>query len=390
MEIKTERGENRIGIRVDANDTVATGHVMRCITIARQLIRLGGDVLFYTADAGAAELLGKAGMEYVCLNTRWDRMEEETAVLCEKLSETGCGKLLVDSYQVTAAYFEALKDCCKLIYIDDCFADMYPVDMIINYNAYHERFPYGEAYGGRTKLLLGTAYVPLREEFGGRVKDGEEHAAVCVKKQGAENGAEAHGKTEDKAGYGITFEETQENTDRNRMNVLLSSGGGDLCNALPGILAAAVKEECFRDVVFHTVVGGFNRNREELMDMAQRYPNIRLHERVDNMAQLMGQCGAAVSAAGTMLFELSAMQVPAVFFVSADNQQYDSEFFARQERMFFSGDIRRDRQQCLDNICAQLKRLIEDEGLRARMKKRLGEVTDAKGAQRIAEEIIKL
>lgn len=71
----------------------------------------------------------------------------------------------MDSYQVTRAYFDKLRDICKIIYIDDCFEDVYPVDMVINYNAYHVRFPYKETYEGRAKLLLGTAYVPLREEF---------------------------------------------------------------------------------------------------------------------------------------------------------------------------------------------------------------------------------
>ena len=56
-----------IGIRVDVNETVATGHIMRCITIAEQIKKLGGQVLFITADGQAEELLARAGMEHVCL-----------------------------------------------------------------------------------------------------------------------------------------------------------------------------------------------------------------------------------------------------------------------------------------------------------------------------------
>ena len=86
-----------------------------------------------------------------------------------------------------------------------------------------------------------------------------------------------------------------------KRQVLLSSGGGDLCDALPGILLAAVKDDMLRHVVFHMVVGGFNRNVEELKRIAEKYPNIRLHCQVEHMAKLMGECTAAVSAAGTML-----------------------------------------------------------------------------------------
>lgn len=335
------------GIRVDANETVATGHVMRCITIAKQLARLGEKVLFFTADEYAAGLLTQAGMEYVCLHTAWNHMEEETDILRAKLQESGCGKLLVDSYQATVKYFEDLKDVCKIIYIDDCFEAVYPVDMVINYNAYHVRFPYEKAYEGKAKLLLGTAYVPLREEFG---YDGE------------------------RVGSG-------------KVQVLLSSGGGDLCNALPGILSAAMEDDFLGQAVFHTVVGGFNRNVEELEHIARQHENVKLHYQVNHMAKLMGECTAAVSAAGTMLFELSAMRVPTVFFVSADNQQYDQEFFAKEGRMLFAGDIREDREECVRKVCSRLKEILEDGTMRRRMGQKLHEVTDGKGAQRVAGEI---
>ena len=380
--IESRRGQ-MIGIRADANDTVATGHIMRCITIAKKLIAAGSRVLFFTADEYASDMLEQAGMQYVCLHTRWDDMEQELPLLREKLRQAGCDKLLVDSYQVTARYFEGLRDLCRLVYIDDCFEQIYPVDMIINYNAYHVRFPYEEAYAGKAGLLLGTSYVPLREEFGdgGGMSGGLHH-----------NVATGAGCCDDRSEEAADFAdrgEVQRDTD-GKVHVLLSSGGGDLYNAMAGILRTAVQDEILQKVTFHTVVGGFNRNAEELRELAEKNPNIRLHERVDHMAQLMGACQAAVSAAGTMLFELSAMQTPAVFFVSADNQQYDHEFFAQDGRMLYAGDIREDREGCIRNLCRQLRLLLENEDMRDNMKRKLREVTDGNGAQRIAEELLRI
>lgn len=102
----------------------------------------------------------------------------------------------------------------------------------------------------------------------------------------------------------------------------------------------------------------------------------------------MGRCDMAVSAAGTMLFELCAMRIPTIFFVSADNQQYDSEFFGQEERMLFAGDIRQDREECLKRIYQGLKTLIEDGAMRDRMKEALGRVTDGCGAARIATQLV--
>lgn len=342
-----------VGIRVDVNETVATGHIMRCITIAEQIKKLGGQVLFITADGQAEELLTRAGMEHVCTQTRWDHMEEEMPVLREILKLAGIKTLLVDSYQATPAYFEELCPFVKLVCIDDCFEHIFPVDVLINYNAYHIRFPYRETYGGKTRLLLGTDYVPLREEFSVKqIRDAQS------------------GKKE--------------------FSVLLSSGGSDAQNAILGVLQRAMQTEELQSVMFHAVVGEYHPQGDAIEAFAANYENVKVYRPCHDMAGLMADCDAAVSAAGTMLFELCAMRVPTVFFQSADNQRYDREFFDTGEKMIFAGDMTQDRDACIDKICGGLKRLAADAALRERMKENLGSVTDGKGAERIAGEIMRL
>lgn len=342
-----------IGIRADANETVATGHIMRCITIAEQIRKLGGQVLFITADGQAEDMLSRAGMEHVCLHTQWNRMEEELPVLREVLELAGIKTLLVDSYQATPAYFEELRPLVKLVCIDDCFEQVFPVDALINYNAYHTRFPYEDIYGGKTKLLLGTDYVPLREEFGvNQIRDAQ---------------SESKG-----------------------FSVLLASGGGDAQNAILGILQRAVQTEALKSVTFHAVVGTYHPQGDAIEVFAKTHENVKVHRPCLDMAGLMADCDAAVSAAGTMLFELSAMKVPTVFFQSADNQRYDREFFEEEERMLFAGDIREDRDACIEAVCEGLKKLASDDALREGMQYRLARVTDGRGAERIAGEIMKL
>lgn len=341
-----------IGIRADANETVATGHIMRCITIAEQIKKLGGQVLFITADEQAEDMLSQAGMEHVCLHTQWNRMEEELPVLREIIELAGIRTLLVDSYQATPAYFEELRPLVKLACIDDCFEQVFPVDALINYNAYHTRFPYEETYGGKTKLLLGTDYVPLREEFGvTQIRDEEESKGFSV---------------------------------------LLASGGGDAQNAVFGILQRALQTEELKTVTFHAVVGTYHPQGDAIEAFAKTRENVKVYRPCLDMAGLMADCDAAVSAAGTMLFELSAMRIPTVFFQSADNQRYDREFFEAEERMLFAGDIGQDRETCIEKVCEGLKKLAADAVLRERMKEKLARVTDGKGAERIAEEVMKL
>ena len=227
------------------------------------------------------------------------------------------------------------------------------MDLIVNYNAYHLRFPYEKAYKGKARLLLGTSYVPLREEF---------QLSACPSYK----------------------------TTGTLKHVLISCGGGDVYNALYGILIKAVENRELSSCIFHVIIGSFNKNAAKLEVLAKEHPDIMLHYNVSNMAELMGQCQIAVSAAGTMLFELCAMQVPTVFYVCADNQQYDSDFFANENRMLFSGDIRQNREACIDKILTNIILLLNDENMQQQMKRKLHEVTDGKGAERIAEEIVNL
>lgn len=348
-----------VGIRADANKTAAIGHIMRCITIAGELKKRGMRVVFFTADEWPKEALTAAGMEQICLHTRWDWMEEELPRLGELITRLGVGTLLVDSYQVSPVYFEALRDQVKLVYLDDCFEAVYPVDLLINYNAFYTRFPYYERYGEKTKLLLGTSYVPLREEFS--------QAAEEIRQEGSVRTANGNG-----------------------FSILLASGGGDSENAMLGILKKLAEREAFADVTIHVVIGAYYPRGDEMKAFADAHANVRVYHPCRNVAALMKLCDAAASAAGTMLFELSAMQVPTVFFQTADNQRYDSEFFAKEERMLDAGDIRKDRVACLNAVCVGLEQLLADGDLRARMREKLLSVTDGKGAERIAEEIAKL
>ena len=48
-------------IRTDMNETIATGHMMRCLSIADAAKKQGQETVFLVADAQAQELLKKRG-----------------------------------------------------------------------------------------------------------------------------------------------------------------------------------------------------------------------------------------------------------------------------------------------------------------------------------------
>ena len=155
----------KIGIRVDANEIVATGHVMRCLAIAEELRKIGQELLFISADDFQRPLIEQKGFEFVSLQTDWKHMEKETERLQAVIDRYHIGLLLVDSYYVTRAYFEKIHSFTKIMYIDDLGKEVYDVDCTMCYADYYRELELEERYPSNVKLLLGTRYAPLRREF---------------------------------------------------------------------------------------------------------------------------------------------------------------------------------------------------------------------------------
>ena len=53
-----------IGIRVDVNEMIATGHFMRCATINEQLQRMGYAAVFISADTQIIPFVKERVLEY--------------------------------------------------------------------------------------------------------------------------------------------------------------------------------------------------------------------------------------------------------------------------------------------------------------------------------------
>ena len=93
--------DNTIYIRADMNEIIATGHVMRCLSIADAAKEQGKETIFIVADEKPIEMLKKRGYEAIVLHTLWNTMEEEIDVLIPLIQLHNIQKLLIDSYQVT-------------------------------------------------------------------------------------------------------------------------------------------------------------------------------------------------------------------------------------------------------------------------------------------------
>lgn len=353
-----------IGIRADANITVASGHVMRCISIAKELNKFGQDVVFITADHSADNLLGThlPGVRHVVLDSSWDNLEAELPTLIECLQVRAIDLLLVDSYKVTYDYMKALSRICITAYIDDLHESIYPVDILINYNGYQDLFNYKSDYvslkgflNNPTRLLLGLEFAPLREQF--------VDAYACSLFRLVPNDS---------------------------TSILVSSGGGDSLHALTGVIELASTTDWFGFCIWNLIVGVYASDRAILEEYSKKYPNIVLHSNVNDMAGLMTSCDIGITAAGTMITECAASGLPSIFYLSAENQRYEADYWSKDGKMIYAGDMINERENVLNNIIASVEYLVRNKDKRSSMSQTLSRLVDGHGCERIAKELITL
>ena len=337
-----------IYIRADGNDMIGTGHIMRCISVAEEIINQNVQVIFLVADKKSEELVRTKGFEVICLNSVWNELETEIDKLMQLIMECKIQVLLVDTYFVTKHYLERISTLTKVFYIDDLNLFLYPVYSIINYSIYADEFDYEKRYhqnGMDTRFYLGCEYTPLRSQFS--------HISYDVRKE--------------------------------VKNILITTGGADPFNIAGGLLAKLLKDYYFQDIILHMVSGIYNIHKDDLQKLAAGRKNVVMHENETNMAKLMLDCDIAITAGGTTLYELCACGIPTVAVSVADNQLDNVRRFEQEGLLKLAGDIRTDRRAVIDSIIEVVKEFTESSEERQVYSARMKQKNISGGSKRVAE-----
>jgi UDP-2,4-diacetamido-2,4,6-trideoxy-beta-L-altropyranose hydrolase len=336
-------------IRADANREIASGHVMRCISIAKAARKRGIQCSFITADREAEKLITENGFSLLCLESVWSDLDKELDQLLQMIDLEKIENLLVDSYYVTKEYLSKLSERTNVIYIDDMNRFQYPVDILINYGINYEKFEYEKTYANsKTKLLLGCYYTPLREEFAS-----------------------------------VEFNIKEVPTD-----ILITTGGADTKNIAVNIIKYMLETQIFKEMHFHIISGSFNNHISDLKNLEARYENITVYENVNRMAELMTGCDIAISAGGTTLYELCACGIPSICLAFEDNQLETVKGFQDQELMLYAGDIRDGENECYSRIYRFIEIYKKDISLRQGNSANMQKLVNGKGAERIINSIM--
>ncbi len=336
---------DKIYIRTDMNDKIATGHMMRCLAIADALRKKKAEAIFIIADENAVNLLKKRNYKFIVLHINWNDKESELPVLQQYIQKLNIKKMLVDSYEVTEKYFRALHNWVHVMYIDDLNLFSYDVDALVCYANYWRKFQYDQ-WNDNVKKYLGVTYAPLRETFWNCGPHKMKDKAECL---------------------------------------LLLTGGADPYNIVSKVLEGIERDSFFG---IEVICGVYNQNYDTLKEQYKSEKKIRFHKAVNNIEKYMQEADVAISAGGTTLYELCALGVPTISYAFADNQLDNVNQFQADNIIDYAGDAR--KENIVNKINIYLKQYMNDMELRKKKSLQMQKLIDGKGAERIAEALMAL
>ena len=339
--------------RTDGNSHIATGHLVRCLSIADACFSLGMKVCFLVSDEESKALLRSfdpAGRFPVRIleTASYDDPEKELPELFTMLSDSG-QIFFLDSYYVTEHYLSSVRAAAKVAYLDDLQLFDYPADLLINYDVIPEgKMPsYKAAYQSAAHTLLGASYTPLRRQF-----------------------TDLHTDCRDRVS-----------------NILVTTGGSDPYHFCLKLIEAFRANSSMDLCQFHIVIGQLNEDKDKLYELAAELPFLQLHENVSDMASLMVSCDLAISAAGTTLYELCAAGVPTISFCLADNQLTAAKAFDAAGAIPCAGDIRCSCDDVLIKVMNFVTVMSENYQKRKTAHDVMRRLVDGNGAVRIAKAL---
>ncbi|MDO4189590.1 MAG: UDP-2,4-diacetamido-2,4,6-trideoxy-beta-L-altropyranose hydrolase [Lachnospiraceae bacterium] len=336
------KNKETLYFRVDMNNIVATGHIMRCLSIADAASDKGYESVFILADDTAVSLISSRGYDYIVLGSKWDDMDSEIDIISKLIACCNIRKIIIDSYYVTEKYLRAITILSETIYIDDINAFDYPVNKLICYANYYSKFEYDKSKYTNRVNMLGCKYVPLRSEF---KKISERKISKNIRK------------------------------------LLIICGGSDNYKIIDNMLGKLSMCDQY-DIV--AICGRFNKDYDYINSKYINYNNIVIYKTVDNMIDYMLEADLAISAGGTSLYELCACGTPTITYSFADNQLDNVIQFEKDNLMPYLGDVRYDDiYKTIDDVIDRIRGFKHRKNISNKMQC----LVDGFGSKRIIEAI---
>lgn len=331
----------QVFIRADASLQMGTGHVMRCMTLARALRQRGVTVSFvsreipghlcdFVEDEGFAICrLPRGGAQAMAMTETPDCARSLEATSVQDAVETGLAIaasnlpvdwLVVDHYALDQSWERSMSRFTRNIMVIDDLADRHhDCELLLDQNLYENmKARYDGLIPSHTVKLLGPTFALLRAEF----------------REGRWNIKTRSGTIK---------------------RILLFFGGSDLGNETTKAIEAIVLNRSEGRMV-DVVIGSNNPHGKAIEAAAAKLQVAKCHFNVRNMANLMIEADLCIGAAGGTTWERCCLGLPTMVVTVAENQVEATRWLHENGVLYFIGEHSRvsvkDIAETLDLFCS--------------------------------------
>lgn len=327
----------RLLFRTDASQAIGTGHVMRCLALARAAEEDGAEVHFLVAELPEflRAALEERGITHSFISSAPYGMDDAEELLAAA-KDMNAAWIILDGYSFDRSYRKALlSKGPRVLVLQDFGSDYDTADVILNQNI--------GAQGSKTDthLLLGPRFALLRPEFA-------ERKEKLISKKAC--------------------------------NILVTLGGADPSN-VTGEIMDALKDVPSSKVTI--VIGGAHPARQALQAKAKA-AGFDCIVNASNMHHVMANADIAIASGGTTTYELACMGIPMLLTVLAENQRN----VAREwERAGAAINLGWHEDLSKETILKAVRNLQEDCARRKIMAESGQKLVDGYGALRVHREL---
>jgi UDP-2,4-diacetamido-2,4,6-trideoxy-beta-L-altropyranose hydrolase len=335
-----------IAFRVDGSSHIGLGHIMRCLTLAKQCMD-EHDVTFICSELpDHVESLLKDSVNALILldESQWltcnDKLSEiesaenvnkstvhSSMVLSKQAqqkqarnciaklqiqSNTPPDILIVDHYQLSSPFCTAMRDYCKhIVVIDDLANRSHDCDVLLDQNLFENtNTRYKGLVSDNAVLLLGPEFAVLKEAFY------QASTEITVKP---------------------TLQSEQDIPLHKSNHILVCFGGSDPSDVTRKVVAELSNLKSY-SFTADIVVGGAYAHVDALTTLVAKHNNMTLHHNTPSMPQLMQKASFMIGAGGSMHWERAQMNLAGLIITIADNQIETTRYLHQRNCCMWLGE----------------------------------------------------
>ena len=334
---------NTFIFRVDASEKIGTGHLQRCLLLAKYFInKEDWDVIFLTQQTQSEIIINQAGFKCIKVSEKYSSVSDfiktlnKPAVVLADINS----KAIFNNINSYTEYIQSLdKDSEILITFEDLVDYPYPTNIVIIPYVGAEKL--GLLESEKVTYLLGPKYFPVRDEFQNSKK-------LLISKKAKK--------------------------------ILVTMGGGDPERITLKVLNALcdLNEKWSIEVILGATSKITNQEVEESLEL---YDGIyEIINDASNLSTLISNSDLVITNSGLTKYEVSLIGVPSIIISNNKKQAIFSDKFANYGSSMHIGEHNQVNNAMICSVCSKL---MGSYPLRSKMSSKGRALIDGNGTDRI-------